>query len=138
MKRLRAIVIAVVGLAVGVGAQHDKKTDAAPNVSGVWQMNVQGDHVIPIGMELKQDGEKVTGTILMPTQHIGQRKEISLEGKLVDGTLTLSGTAEGASEETAKLEITGKLEKDGTMTGTLSAGKHSAPWTAERLGRSTR
>jgi len=30
---------------------------------------------------------------------------------------------------------TAKLEKDGTMTGTLSAGKHSAPWTAERLGR---
>ena len=135
MKRLRAIVIAVVGLAVGVGAQHDKKTDAAPKVSGVWQMNVQGDHVIPIGMELKQDGENVTGTILMPTQHIGQRKEISLEGKLVDGTLALSGTAEGASEETAKLEIAATLEKDGTMIGTLSAGKHSARWTAERLGR---
>jgi hypothetical protein len=135
MTRSYATVIVVMALAAGVAAQQDKKNDAAPTVSGVWQMNVQGDHVIPIGMELKQDGENVTGTILMPTQHIGQRKEISLEGKLVDGTLTLSGTAEGASEETAKLEIAAKLEKDGTMTGTLSVGKHRAPWTAERLGR---
>ena len=135
MKRMRAIVIAVVGLSVSVAAQQDKKTEATPSVAGVWQMNVQGDHVIPIGMELKQDGEKVTGTILMPTQHIGQRKEVSLAGEFVDGSLELSGTAEGASEETARLKITAKLEKDGTMTGTLSAGNHSAPWTAERLGR---
>jgi hypothetical protein len=74
MTRSSATVIVAMTLAVGVAAQQDKRNDAAPNVSGVWHTNVQGDHVIPIGMELKQDGEKVTGTILMPTQHIGQRK----------------------------------------------------------------
>jgi len=42
---------------------------------------------------------------------------------------------EGASEETAKVEITGTLAKDFTMTGTVSLGKHKAPWSGERLGR---
>ena len=116
-----------------MAAQQDKKTDA--NIAGVWQMNVQGDHVIQIGMELKQEGEKITGTILMPTQHIGQRMEVSLTGTFVDGTLKVSGTVEGATEDTATVEVNGTLEKDGTMNGTLSAGKHGASWTGERLGR---
>ena len=134
MNRMHAIVIAVVALAVSVGAQQDKKPDPS-NVSGVWQMNVQGDHVIQVGMELKQDGKTVTGTILMPTQHIGQRKEVSVTGEFADGALKLSGTAEGASEDTAKLDIAATMQKDGTMSGTLSAGTHSATWTGERLGR---
>src|SRR5260370_905384 len=71
-----AILFAAAAVTVGVSAQQDKKTDS--NVAGVWQMNVQGDHVIQIGMELKQDGTKVTGTILMPTQHVGQRRDVSL------------------------------------------------------------
>jgi len=131
--KLLSVVFAVAALAVGVSAQQDGKTDS--NVAGVWQMNVQGDHVIQIGMELKQDGKTITGIILMPTQHVGQRREVSLVGEFVDDTLKLSGEAEGASEDTAKVEITGKLGKDGTMTGTLSAGKHKASWTGERLGR---
>jgi len=133
MPKQVAVFLAVLVMAVAVAAHQDKKTESG--VAGVWQMNVQGDHVIPIGMELKQDGTKVTGTILMPTQHIGQRKEVSLAGEFVDGTLNVSGTVEGATEDTAKVEVNGTLEKDGTMSGTLSAGKHSASWTAERLGR---
>jgi hypothetical protein len=77
----------------------------------------------------------VTGTIVMPTQQIGQRKDVSLAGEFAGGALKLSGTAEGGSGDTAKIEITGKMDKDGTMSGTLSAGKHSAPWTGARLGR---
>ena len=132
MKKMHAIVIAVAALSLCAAAQ-DKKSDPA-NVAGVWQMSVQGDHVIPIGMELKQDGRNVTGIILMPT-HDGRRKEVSLGGGFADGALKLTGTAEGASEDTAKIEIAAKMQKDGTMSGTLSAGTHSAPWTGERLGR---
>jgi len=133
MQRTCATVVLAIALAAGAAAQQDKKTDA--NVAGVWQMNVHGDHVIQIGMELKQEGERITGTILMPTQHIGQRTEVSLTGTFVDGTLKVSGTVEGATEDTAKVEVNGTLEKDGTMNGTLSAGKHAASWTGERLGR---
>jgi hypothetical protein len=128
-----ATVVVAIALIAGAAAQHDKKTDA--NVAGVWQMNVQGDHVIQVGMELKQEGDKITGTILMPTQHIGQRREVALTGTFVDGALKISGTVEGATEDTAKVEVNGTLENDGSMKGTLSAGTHSASWTGERLGR---
>src|SRR5262245_62051501 len=90
--------------------------------------------VIAVGMELKQDGKQVTGIILMPA-HNGQRKEVSLKGEFSDGALAVSGTAEGASEETARIEVAAKMQKDGTMSGTLSLGKHSVPWTGARLGR---
>jgi hypothetical protein len=60
---------------------------------------------------------------------------VALTGTFADGTLTVSGEVENASEDTAKVAVTGTLEKDGTMKGTLSAGTHSATWTGERLGR---
>ena len=49
--------------------------------------------------------------------------------------VVLAMAVEDASEEAAKVEITGTLAKDGTMTGTVSLGKHKAPWSGERLGR---
>jgi len=130
-KRL-GIIVAALAFATGAFAQHG--THAA-NVSGVWQMNVQGDHVLPIGMELKQDHAKVTGTILMPAHGSGRRREVPLAGELTDSALTLSGAADDTSADAATVEIAATLEKDGTMTGTLSVGTHSVRWTAERLNR---
>src|SRR3954467_12200491 len=101
VNRMHAIVLAVVALTVGAAAQQDRKSDSS-NVSGVWQMNVEAGHVIQIGMELKQDGTTVSGSILMPAQHVGQRTEVALTGEFVDGSLTLTGTAEGGSDDTAK------------------------------------
>jgi len=131
MKRPFAVVAVMIGLTLAVAAQNTKSDPAM--VSGVWQMSVQGDHVIPIGMELEQDGKNVTGIILMPA-HNGQRKELSLKGEFADGVLKLS-LVESDSEEAAKLEIAATMQKDGTMSGTLSTGKHSVSWTGERLGR---
>ena len=39
-------------------------------VTGTWNMGLQGDHVVPVALVLKQDGKTVTGTILMPTSMI--------------------------------------------------------------------
>lgn len=124
------IIVAAVALAAGASAQQNRD---APNVSGVWQMNVQGDHVLPIGMELKQDGTNVTGTVLVPAHGSGPRKEVSLAGELAGHALTLSGDMDDA--EGTKLEIAATLEKDGRLSGTLSAGAHSVRWTGERLNR---
>ena len=131
MTKRIGIIIAAIAFAAGAAAQQDRKTDAQ-NVSGVWQMNVQADHVVPIGMELKQDGKKVTGTILMPTQHVGQRREVALEGEIVDRALKVSGTVDQAAEPTT-IEINARVKDDGTLEGTLSLPKHNASFTAERL-----
>src|SRR5689334_15548963 len=95
--------------------------DPAANVTGTWNMGVQGGHVVPVALVL--------------TQHAGERKEVTLKGALDGKALTLSGTFDGAADPTT-IEISGTLQDDGTMEGTLTingSDRHSAPWTAERL-----
>ena len=103
-------------------------------VTGTWQMGLQGDHVVPVALVLKQEGSRVTGSILMPSSN-GDRREIELVGDFVDGKLSLASTMEvtmhtheGDSKTTLKLA--GKLEDDGSMSGTFM---DRMPWTAERL-----
>ena len=126
MKRL----ISVIALGASLSALAE-----SPNLTGTWNMGVEGDHVIPVALVLKQDGKKLTGTIALPTQNAGQRVEVALAGELADRSFTLSGTVEGAKEPT-KLDISGKLLDDGSMEGTFVMPGHghgSMSWTAERL-----
>jgi len=107
-----------------------------PTLTGTWNMGLQGDHVIPTALVLTQQDKKVTGTIALPTQQHGKRVEVELTGDFVDGTLTLSGTVEHATEPT-NVAITGALKDDGSLEGTLAVRlhnrDHNLPWTAERL-----
>ena len=104
---------------------------AEPTVTGTWNMGLQGDHVIPTALVLKQDGRTVTGTIAMPTQN-GQRIEVKLSGEFVDGAITLSGEVENAKVPST-LEMKGTLKDDGTLEGTLKSHHGTMGWTAERL-----
>jgi hypothetical protein len=131
MTKKLATCLAVVLFASAVSAQHDTKT-AASNISGTWNMGLQGDHVIPTALVLKHDGRKLTGTIQMPGRRIGERTEVVLDGEFIDNAITLSGTMAGAAEPTT-LEIAGKLNDDGSMEGTLKSPHGKIPWTAERL-----
>jgi len=109
--------------------------DTAPTVTGTWNMGLQGGHVVPVALVLKQDGNTVSGTVAMPTQHVGERKEIELKGEFAAGVLKISGVVEGAADPTT-IEIEGTLQEDGSMEGTLAMiGKETrrVPWTAERL-----
>jgi hypothetical protein len=117
----------VIVLAAGWAAAAE-----APTLTGTWNMGVQHDHVIPTALVLKQEGKTVTGTIALPTQHAGQRVEVELTGEFADGSLTLSGTVQGAAEPTT-LALTATLKDDGSLEGRLSMGDHNLPWTAERL-----
>src|SRR5262247_2494632 len=92
--------------------------EPAATVTGTWNMGLQGDHVIPTALVLKQDGKKLTGTIALPTQNIGQRVEVELSGEIVDGAFKLAGTVENAKEPTT-LSIAGSLKDDGSLEGTL-------------------
>ena len=119
---------------IALGASLSAFAEAA-NVTGTWNMGVEGDHVIPVALVLRQDGKKLTGTIALPTQNAGQRVDVALSGELADRSFTLSGTVEGAKEPT-KLDISGKLLDDGSMEGTFMMPGHghgSMSWTAERL-----
>jgi hypothetical protein len=105
---------------------------ADATVTGTWNMGLQGDHVIPTALVLKQDGRDVTGTIALPTQNIGQRVEVKLTGTFADNVLKLTGDVEHAKEPTT-IEIQGRFGDDGDLEGTIVVHGRSMPWTAERL-----
>ncbi len=127
--------IAVVALTAGLSAQHGKTE--APSLTGTWNMGLQGGHVIPVALVLKQDGATLTGTISMPTQRIGTTVDVALKGEIADAAFTLSGSVEGAKDPTT-IEIKGKLTDEGMLEGRVvmsgAQGPHGdMPYTAERL-----
>src|SRR5712671_4774352 len=127
--------IAVLALAAGLSAQT-KKTEAQ-GLTGTWNMGLQGGHVIPVALVLKQDGEVLTGTVSMPTQRIGQTVDVALKGDMAHGGFTLAGSMEGPKEPVT-IEIRGKLNDDGMLEGTVTMdgrgdGHRDMPYTAERL-----
>jgi len=123
--------IATAALLAITFAAADPKT-----VTGTWNMGLQGDHVIPTALVLKQDKTKLTGTIALPAQNTGQRIEVELSGEITEGAFKISGAVENATEPTT-IAISGSLKDDGSLEGTLamkSHGRdHNLPWTAERL-----
>jgi hypothetical protein len=129
MTKTIAACIVVLALVTGLSAQDQKA--AGPNITGTWNMGLQGQHVVPVALTLEQKGRTVTGVILMPTR-AGETKDVALAGELVEAALTLSGTVEGAAEPTT-IEIAGTLNDDGSMEGTLKGPHGKVPWTAERL-----
>ncbi len=135
MIKTMATIAGVLTLAGALSAQS-AKTDAK-SVTGTWNMGLQGGHVIPVALVLKQDGESLTGTISMPTQRIGNTVDVALKGEIAHGAFTLKGTVENAKEPTS-LEIAGKLTDEGMLEGTLTmvgadASHRGMPYTAERL-----
>ena len=128
MKRTAAGFIAALVLALGLTASAE-----TPSLTGAWNMGLQGDHVIPTPLVLKQDGTSLTGTIGLPTQDIGHRVEVKLAGEIANGAFLLSGEVENAKEPTT-IKIDGKVTEEGSLEGHINvAGHMNMPWTAERL-----
>ena len=98
-------------VARGLDRHPQSQNDAPPNVAGTWNMGLQADHVIPTALVLKQDGRKVTGTIALPTQHSGDRVEVTLTGELTASTFKISGAVEHAAQATT-IEVTGTLQEE--------------------------
>jgi hypothetical protein len=124
MKRF-AVLAAVLVAAAGISAE-------SPTVTGTWNMGLQGDHVIPVALVLKQDGTKVTGTLAMPTQRHGERVDVEMAGEIAGGAFTISGSVPGAAEPTT-IALAAALKDDGSLEGTLTMRDHKLPFTAERL-----
>jgi len=135
MNRTIATMVAVMALAGGLTAQHGKT--GAASLTGTWNMGLEGGHVIPVALVLKQDGDALSGTISLPTQHIGQTVDVALKGEILNGAFTLSGAVESAKDPTT-IDITGRLNEEGVLEGRVkmsgTQGPHGdMPYTAERL-----
>jgi hypothetical protein len=119
---------------IGIVAMAAALTAAeSPSITGTWNMGLEGDHVIPVALVLKQDGQKLTGTIALPSRNSSERVEVNLAGELTNRAFTLTGSYDHDKEPKA-LDISGTLLDDGTMEGTFTMADHGKmPWTAERL-----
>ena len=101
---------------------------AAPDVAGSWKVSLHGQHIIPVGMELKQDGRKVTGTLML------WNGDVALDGELVDGTMKVSGRLEPTDGTPAGDRIvSATLLPNGTLEGTFGFEHGQIKLTAERF-----
>jgi hypothetical protein len=106
---------------------QEKKSDqkAAPGVAGRWTVSVKGGPHgdMTMGLDLAQEGKKVTGTFATP-----HGDDLQVEGEFVEGTLTLVTPGGGES----RISMTAKLKGDGTLDGYLSSQMGEMTWTAKR------
>lgn len=115
--------VLLVGLSSLATYAQQNKNGAAPDVTGTWNMTL---HSHQIALELKQEGKKVTGTLMMPNG------DLPVSGEFVDGKLSLATVTEGSSN-TAQMKLDGKLQEDGTLAGEFVSPRGRAEWSAERL-----
>ena len=99
---------------------------AQASVAGAWKMTFQTDQgAVDSDMNLKQDGEKVTGSLVSP------QGEAPIEGTFKGGKLVLSLTVD-AGGQALTITFDGALEKD-TLKGNVDFGGFgSATWSATR------
>ena len=117
--RTPSLVLTLVLLAASFAA-------AQASVAGAWKMTFQTDQgAIDSDMNLKQDGEKVTGSLVSP------QGEAPIEGTFKGGKLVLSLTVD-AGGQALTITFDGALEKD-TLKGNVDFGGFgSATWSATR------
>ena len=101
-------------------------TFAQAGVAGAWKLTFQTDQgAIDADMTLKQDGQKVTGSLVSP------QGEAPIEGTFNDGKLVLSMSVD-AQGQAFVITFNGALEKD-TLKGDVDFGGFgSAQWSATR------
>lgn len=147
---------------VAPGAAGAQSTEKAASVSGIWNMSLIGDHVIPVALVLEQSGTALKGTFTL------MGKDFPLTGEYAGGKLTLTGqgpafgrpqvsdhdtavaaTGGGTTPKTATVQIgsfnmaladmtiSGVTNPDGGLGGTIAMkfgeGTGTIKWTAERF-----
>jgi hypothetical protein len=108
MNRLRitAVVFAITVLGTGSAAAKAK------SVTGTWTLTVEH-----LGMKLTllQKKNTISGTLDWP-----HGDPFKLTGRLAGDTLTFAGDS-GGENFTIRIDSTGRLQADGTMTGVIKA-----------------
>jgi len=117
MKRACLFILMTLALAVSAAA--------APSVTGNWTVTVpDSPHgAMTMGLTLKQDGSKVTGTFSS-----GHMAGIAVSGEFADGALKL----ETGGDADDKIVFNAKMKEDGTLAGYLSSPMGDMKWTAAR------
>ena len=128
MKYVLALALAML-VAVPAYAQEAPKPDAKPadvNVTGVWDMSVETPNgTIDNVATLKQEGEKLTGTLS------SQMGEIAMEGTVVGNEIKWVLNIDMGGQQVS-IAFAGKVEGE-TMAGVFEmGGMGTAGWSAKK------
>jgi hypothetical protein len=110
-----------------LAAQESPK--APPSIAGKWALTLVSENFTATsGLELKAEGEKITGTYTS-SRYGAFPLEGTLKGRAIEFTFTLN-----ADGTTVAMSFKGEVAADGqTMKGNASLGDlGDATWTAER------
>lgn len=127
--RARAIVLTALGLTAAAWTAAAAQTPAKPaNVAGKWTITLQTENFTATpALELKQDGEKITGT------YTGRYGAFPLAGKVKGNAIefTFKMTAEGTE---VQMSYKGEVATDGqSMKGqAMLSEMGEATWTAKK------
>ena len=118
-KKFIGFTIALALLAAGsLYAQH-----ADHSLGGTWSVSVP-DHDLTVHMELEQEGHNVSGNFMIPEHGdlfvLGQFSGEAFELEAVEGSYM-------------QLTITGQIQADGTLAGSLTGDIGNMGWTAHRV-----
>jgi hypothetical protein len=90
----------------------------SPSVAGKWDLVVKSPHGdVAMGLDLKQDGATVTGTLL---NFRGQ--DLPVKGQYAGGELSLATNGDD-------IALSAKFKADGTLAGYLSTAMGDLTWT---------
>ncbi|MHB1422674.1 MAG: hypothetical protein ACYC3I_05655 [Gemmataceae bacterium] len=120
-----ALGLAIACLSPGVRAEDKKEGGSA---TGTWKSSIKGPdgNNIEITYKLKQEGEKLTGTV---KRGEGESKKIE-KGKVKDGKVSFQYAVErDGNKFTVKYQ--GELRGD-TIKGKVEFGERSRDWEATR------
>jgi hypothetical protein len=126
VNRFMGVFVAVVTAATVVGAQEKPK--APPSIAGKWAVTLVTEaFAANTTLDLKLDGEKVTGT------YTGRYGSFPLEGTLKGRALEFTFTMNAEGTPTA-MTFAGEVAADAqTMKGKATLGEMGeATWTAAR------
>ena len=123
---MKQVVVLLSGVAL-VLALPARASAQAIDVSGEWAMTVNTDNgQIPVTLVLKQEGEKVTGTIR------SERGESALEGTMKEKTLSFAFNYSTPDGNSMVVTMTGTVDGS-SIKGTFDAGgMASGGWEATK------
>jgi len=128
MKRFALVTVVTLACVLGVTIRALPQDKGTVNVTGRWVMSLEMSmgSATP-GLELKQDGTKITGT------YTGRYGSFPLEGTLKDRTIAFSFTMTAEGQSVA-MSYAGEVAADGqSMKGTASLGEMGdATWSAKK------
>ncbi len=130
-KHLGLLIAIVAGLTLtstAATAANEADQSPTPDISGKWALDLDtGGGTMATELALQQDGKDVTG--VFSGLH---DMTLKVQGRWDAAELTLSAHGEGHGGEVS-LDFKGRLQKDGTLKGTVTTQMGEMTWIARRV-----